>query len=110
MSGRFVFTSCSFTPSNFHISIHPLYREGEPRPHRWINKDMRLVTECLSTRQMAEIASEVAGKKLTDMELDEAAFEKTKDAEWPGAEDMYLNFMFFIKVLSALFEDALMIA
>lgn len=44
------------------------------------------------------------------MELDEAAFEKTKDAEWPGAEDMYLNFVFFIKVLYALLGDGLMIA
>ena len=43
-------------------------------PDNWIGRDMRLVTEWLSTREMAAIASQVAGKWVIPMELDEESF------------------------------------
>jgi len=67
-------------------------------PGRWINQDMGIVTEWLSTRQMAEIASKVTGKTILPMELDPEAFHKTRDAGYDGAEEFYLNFLFFVKV------------
>ena len=59
---------------------------------------MRIVTEWLTTREMAATASRVTGKKVMCLELDQAAFEATKDAPWPGAEEIYLNMLFFVKV------------
>jgi len=47
-------------------------------PGTWICRDMRLVTECLSTREMAAIASRVSGKHVLTMELDEESFEASK--------------------------------
>ena len=61
-------------------------------PDTWIGKDMRLVTEWLSTREMAKIASRVSGKNVVPLELDDAAFEATKDADYPAAEEIYLIF------------------
>jgi hypothetical protein len=69
-------------------------------PDTWINNDMRIVTEWLSARDMSSIASKVTGKNITNLELDQAGFEASKDLPWPGAEDIYLNFLFFVKVLS----------
>jgi uncharacterized protein YbjT (DUF2867 family) len=69
-------------------------------PDTWVNKDMRIVTEWLSSRDMASIASKVTGKNITNLELDQAGFEASKDLPWPGAEDIYFNFLFFVKVLS----------
>lgn len=66
-------------------------------PDTWIGKDMRVVTEWLSTREMAKIASRVSGKNVVPLELDEEAFKATKDADYPGAEEIYLNFLFFAK-------------
>ena len=66
-------------------------------PETWIGKDMRVVTEWLSTREMAKIASRVSGKKVFPLELDDEAFEATKDADYPSAEELYLNFLFFAK-------------
>jgi hypothetical protein len=50
-------------------------------PGTWIGRDMRLVTEWLSTREMAAIASRVSGKHVLPMELDEESFELE---EWVG--------------------------
>jgi hypothetical protein len=67
-------------------------------PETWIGKDMKVVTEWISTREMAAIASRVTGKNVSCLELDEAAFDATRNAEWPGAEEIYLNMLFFVKV------------
>ena len=67
-------------------------------PETWIGKDMKVVTEWLSTREMAAIASRVTGKKVSCLELDQAAFDATKNAEWPRAEEIYLNMLLFVKV------------
>ena len=67
-------------------------------PETWIGKDMRVVTEWLTTREMAAIASRVTGKNVSCIELDEAGFEATKNAPYPAAEEIYLNMLFFVKV------------
>lgn len=67
-------------------------------PETWIGKDMRIVTEWLTIREMAATASRVTGKKVICLELDQAGFEATKDAPWPGANEIYLNMLFFVKV------------
>jgi hypothetical protein len=72
-------------------------------PETWIDKDLRVVTEWLSMRDMATIASRVTGKKVVPIELDEASFEATKDADYPSAEEFYLNFKFFVTVISFIF-------
>jgi len=59
---------------------------------------LRVVTEWLSTRDMAAILSKVSGKKVEPLELDEAAFEQTKYAQYPGAEEFYYNMKFFMMV------------
>jgi uncharacterized protein YbjT (DUF2867 family) len=67
-------------------------------PDTWIGKDMRLVTEWLSTREMAAIASRVSGKKVLPVELDEAAFEA---ASHPGNsidDELYRSKLFAVKV------------
>jgi hypothetical protein len=69
-------------------------------PDTWINNDMRIVSEWLSARDMANIASKVTGKNVKCLELDQAGFEASKNQPWPGAEDIYLNFLFFVTVLS----------
>jgi len=66
-------------------------------PETWIGKDMRVVSEWLSTREMAAIASKVSGKKISPLELDQAGFEATRNAPWQGAEEIYLNMVFFVK-------------
>lgn len=60
---------------------------------------MHIVTEWLSMRQMAEIMSKVTGKKVLAMEPTEEEFEKSRYAQYPGAEDIYLNMLFFVKVV-----------
>jgi hypothetical protein len=67
-------------------------------PKTWIGKDMRIVTEWLSARDMATIVGRVSGKKVEPLELDEAAFEGTKNAQYPGAEEFYYNMKFFMTV------------
>jgi hypothetical protein len=67
-------------------------------PKTWIGKDMRLVTDWLSTRDIAEISSRITGAKVEPLEWDEAAFDKSKDAGWPGAEEFYYNMKFFMNV------------
>ena len=42
-------------------------------------------------------AGEFSGKKVVPMELDRKAFDETKDAPYPGADEMYLNLEFFVK-------------
>jgi uncharacterized protein YbjT (DUF2867 family) len=66
-------------------------------PETWIGKDMRLVTEWLSTRDMAEIASRVSGKKVLPMELDQAAFEATQYTD-PMAEELYKSKLWAVNV------------
>ena len=66
-------------------------------PAQWLNKDMRIVTEWLSLRDLANIASRVSGKKVVPMELTEEQFHQTRTAGYPGAEEFYLNFLFFVK-------------
>src|ERR1700685_2136570 len=48
-------------------------------PGTWIGRDMRLVAEWLSTREMAAIASRVSGKHVLPMELDEESFETSRN-------------------------------
>jgi len=67
-------------------------------PQRWVDEDMRIVTEWWSARQLAEIMSKVSGKKVIPMDLTMEEFEKTRYADWPGAEDIYLNMLFFVQV------------
>jgi hypothetical protein len=57
---------------------------------------MRVVTEWLSPRQMAKIASEVTGKTVLPMEPSEEEFKNSKTT----GEEMYLNLLFFVKVVS----------
>lgn len=71
-------------------------------PKTWIGKDIRLVTEWLSARDMAAIAARVSGNKVEPLELDEAAFEQTKHATWPGAEEFYYNMKLFMNVFPTL--------
>lgn len=67
-------------------------------PETWIGKDMRLVTEWLSTREMAAIASRVSGKKVLPMELDQAAFEAPKHTGNPLDEELWRSKLFAVKV------------
>jgi uncharacterized protein YbjT (DUF2867 family) len=67
-------------------------------PKTWIGKDMRLVTEWLSTREMASIASRVSGKKVLPMELDQAAFEAPKHTGNPLDEELWRSKLFAVKV------------
>ena len=57
---------------------------------------MRIATEWLSTREMAEIASRVSGEKVVPMELDEAAFEATKKNGDPVSEELYRSKLYAI--------------
>ena len=57
-------------------------------PGTWICRDMRLVTEWLSTREMAAIASRVSGKHVLPMELDEESFEASRKGS-EIAEELY---------------------
>lgn len=67
-------------------------------PETWMNKDMRLVTEWLSTREMARIASNVTGKEIRCLEVNEELFHESQNAPWLGAKSVYLNYLFFVKV------------
>jgi hypothetical protein len=67
-------------------------------PETWIGKDIRVVSEWLTTREMAAIASRVTGKKVEPLELDQAGFEATRNAPYPGAEEIYLNMVYFVNV------------
>lgn len=59
---------------------------------------MRVVTEWLSTREMAEIASRVSGKKVVAMEIDDAAFKAMGDSDDPVAAELYLSKRFAVEV------------
>jgi uncharacterized protein YbjT (DUF2867 family) len=72
-------------------------------PNTWMNKDMRLCTEWLSTRDMASIASEATGKQVQCLEISLPQFHETKYAPWAGAEAIYLNYLFYVTV-STLFD------
>jgi uncharacterized protein YbjT (DUF2867 family) len=67
-------------------------------PDTWIGKDMRLVTEWLSTREMAAIASRVSGKKVLPIELDQAALEAASRTGNPVDEELYRSKLFAVKV------------
>lgn len=67
-------------------------------PGMWIGKDMRLVTEWLSTREMAAIASRVSGKNVLPIELGEAAFEAAKHTGNPIDDELYRSKLFAVKV------------
>jgi hypothetical protein len=67
-------------------------------PKTWMNKDMRLCTEWLSTRDMAHIASGVTGLNVRCLEVTWPQFHDSRYAPWAGAEDIYLNYLFFITV------------
>ena len=80
-------------------------------PDTWIGKDMRLVTEWLSTRDMATIASRVSGKTILPMELDEEAFQATKYTGNPLDEELWKSKLFAVQVCnhSRLFGITLLI-
>ena len=67
-------------------------------PKTWIGKDIPIVTEWLTTREMAAIASRVSGKTVVPMELDEAGFQATENGSWPRAKEIYLTMSYFINV------------
>jgi uncharacterized protein YbjT (DUF2867 family) len=67
-------------------------------PNTWIGKEMRLVTEWLSTREMAAIASRVSGKTILPMELDEEAFQATKYTDNPLDEELWKSKLFAVQV------------
>ena len=67
-------------------------------PNTWIGKDMRLVTEWLSTREMAAIASRVSGKTILPMELDEEAFQASKYTGNPLDEELWKSKLFAVQV------------
>lgn len=69
-------------------------------PDTWIGKDMRLVTEWLSTREMAAIASSVSGKTVLPMELDEEAFQASKYTGNPLDEELWKSKLFAVQVHS----------
>jgi hypothetical protein len=66
--------------------------------NEWIGKDMRIVTEWLSTREMAEIASRVSGKKVMPMEIDEAAFKAMGETDDRVAAELYRSKRFAVEV------------
>ena len=70
-------------------------------PEAWIGKDLKIVTDWTTMREMAATASRVSGKNVLPMELDQASFEATRTAGYPGAEEFYLNMLFFVKVPSS---------
>ena len=72
-------------------------------PNTWIGKDMRLVTEWLSTREMAAIASRVSGKTILPMELDEEAFQATKYTDNPLDEELWKSKLFAVQVYDFVF-------
>src|SRR5271154_5039366 len=57
---------------------------------------MRIATEWLSSREMAEIASRASGAKVVPMELDEAAFEATGKTGDPVSEELYKSKLYAI--------------
>lgn len=67
-------------------------------PNTWLGKDMRLVTEWLSTREMAAIVSRVSGKTILPMELDEEAFQATKYTGNPLDEELWKSKLFAVQV------------
>jgi hypothetical protein len=67
-------------------------------PGTWIGRDMRLVTEWLSTREMAAIASRVSGKHVLPMELDEESFESSRNGS-EIAEELYKSKRWAVNVL-----------
>jgi uncharacterized protein YbjT (DUF2867 family) len=71
-------------------------------PDTWIGKDMRLVTEWLSTREMAAIASRVSGKKIVPMELDEKTFYASMHTGNPIDEELSRSKRFAVQVVSLL--------
>ena len=58
---------------------------------------MRIATEWLSTREMAEVASRASGYKVVPMELDETAFEATKESGDLVSEELYRSKLYAIK-------------
>jgi hypothetical protein len=71
-------------------------------PETWIGKDMRLVTEWLSTREMANIASRVTGKKIVPMELDEETFYASMHTGNPIDEELSRSKRFAVQVCSSI--------
>jgi len=59
---------------------------------------MRIVTEWLTTREMAEIASRVSGKKVVPMEIDETAFKAMGETEDQVAAELYRSKLFAVEV------------
>jgi len=67
-------------------------------PNEWIGKDMRIVTEWLSTREMAEIASRVSGKNVVPMEIDYAAFNAMGETDDQVSLELYRSKRFAVEV------------
>ena len=59
---------------------------------------MRIVTEWLSTREMAEIASRVSGKKVVAMEIDDGAFKAMGETDDRVAAELYRSKRFAVEV------------
>jgi hypothetical protein len=58
-------------------------------PDTWKDKHMRIVTEWLSTCEMAEIASRVTRKKVVPQEIEEAIFLGTKNTKYLVANKLF---------------------
>jgi hypothetical protein len=67
-------------------------------PNTWIGKDMKVCTEWLSTREMAEISSWVTGKKVLPIEMDEKTFHAQKNSDDPVTAELYQSKAFVVNV------------
>ena len=67
-------------------------------PDTWIDKDMKVCAEWLSTREMAEISSKVTGKKVLPIEMDEKEFHAQRDSDDPITAELYRSKAFVVEV------------
>jgi uncharacterized protein YbjT (DUF2867 family) len=60
-------------------------------PDLYLGKQLRVATDSISLREMAEIFTQVTGHKAQAVELDQEAYKKS----YPGAEELWLNMKWF---------------
>ncbi|PVF95731.1 NAD(P)-binding protein [Serendipita vermifera] len=63
-------------------------------PDEWIGKDLKVVTEWKTTREIAKIIEEELGEKVVLKEVDEAQWKKNR-TELPNFEEVWLNLQYF---------------
>jgi len=72
-------------------------------PQQWQGKDIRIVAEWCTVRRMAKTASQVTGLDVRCFEGTMEDLEAFKNNPWPGAYDLYLMNLYYIKVGSYVF-------